>query len=99
MSSNSQDGTPAPYGDRRPAATDGGRAAPWRGRALGLLVVALASFLGAAVALVVMVVRVWTTLAQDTGVDIATGLVVIVFLALVLSGCAMTSAALAERRR
>lgn len=98
MYMNDHDQTLAPYGDRRPASSDEGRAAPWDGAASALLVVALVLFLGAAVALVIAIVRIWLTIAEDAVADIAVGSTLMVFLALILSGCALTSAALRKRR-
>lgn len=96
---NAHNETPAPYGDGRPAPADGRNAAPWRGEALGLLIVALFLFFGAAVALIAAGVRIWITLAQDTGVDIVVGLIITVLIALVLSGCAVTSVANKKRAK
>lgn len=89
--------SPAPYGDRSPAQPSTPRAAPWHGGALGLLIVALVSFAGAGIALIVAIVRIWVTLAQDTGADIAVGLVLTACSALVLTGCATTAAANRKR--
>lgn len=89
--------SPTPYGDRRLSPPNKGQAAPSRGVALSLLVVALVLFLAAAVVLLVAVVRIWVTLSQDTGVDVVVGLIIIVFLALVLSGYATATAANRKR--
>lgn len=63
-----------------------------------LLVIALFLFLCAAVALVVATARIWVTLAQDAGADIAVGLLITAFLAFVLSGYAIATAADRKRR-
>ncbi|WP_420367081.1 hypothetical protein [Curtobacterium sp. L1-20] len=99
ISMNDYNQSPAPYGDGRPVAPNERQLAPWCGSALALLILALVLFLGAVIALVVAVVQLWITLSEDTGVDIGVGIILVVFVGLVLSGCAITSVAYSERRR
>lgn len=94
---NTHNEPPAPYGDRRPAPDSARRSAPWNGGALGVLVIALALFAGAAAVLLILVLRVLATYDQNTGADIAVGLLVVVFLTLVLSACGLVWLAKAIR--
>lgn len=63
-----------------------------------LLIVALVFFAGAAIALVAAIVRIASTLTQDTGADIAAGLVLLASLVLVLAGCGTAAVANWKRR-